>query len=224
MPNLVRAHRRVVALLGVAAVAILAGSAWIFVGAQEGKPRPRPSAQAATAPSAPAPSAPAAATLAPASSGTPAPSSAVAALPARLVIPRLGVQAPIETKGIDGHNQMEAPDRPFDVAWYPFTAKPGAGGNAVFAGHRDFAGVGPAVFWKLEQLAPGDSIQVGGADDKQLHYQVTQTWDYTLANIPMASVLAQGGGDQVTLITCSGAYSRAAGYDHRLVVRARRVA
>ena len=66
--------------------------------------------------------------------------------------------------------------------------------------------------------------QVTGADQTQLRYQVIQTWDYTLADIPMASVLAQGGGDQITLITCAGSYSRAAGYDHRLVVRAKRIA
>jgi LPXTG-site transpeptidase (sortase) family protein len=140
------------------------------------------------------------------------------------VIPRLQVQAPIENKGIDSHNQMEAPDRPFDVAWYPFTAKPGSGGNAVFAGHRDFAGVGPAVFWKLGQLAPGDVVEVTAADQGQLRYQVTQTWDYTLSTIPMASVLDQSGGDQITLITCSGSYTRSSGYDHRLVVRAKRAA
>jgi LPXTG-site transpeptidase (sortase) family protein len=219
MPNLVRAHRGVAVLLGVAVIAILAVSGWVFVGAQQARPLPRPSAHASV------PSAPAQASLEPNSTAAPASSSVpLGAQPAALVIPRLGVQAPVEKKGIDSRNQMEAPDRPFDVAWYPFTAQPGAGGNAVFAGHRDFAGVGPAVFWKLEQLAPGDSIQVGGADQRQLQYQVTQTWDYTLSNIPMASVLAQGGGDQITLITCSGSYSRASGYDHRLVVRARRVA
>jgi LPXTG-site transpeptidase (sortase) family protein len=84
--------------------------------------------------------------------------------------------------------------------------------------------VGPAVFWKLGQLSAGDTIQVTGDGQSQIQYQVTQTWDYTLSNIPMASVLAQGGGDQITLITCAGAYSQSAGYDHRLVVRAKRVA
>jgi LPXTG-site transpeptidase (sortase) family protein len=143
--------------------------------------------------------------------------------PARLLIARLGVQAPVESKGIDSHNTMEAPDRPTDVAWYPFTAKPGSGGNAVFAGHRDFAGVGPAIFWKLGELAPGDEVVVVGANDRSLRYRVTQTWNYNLATIPMASVLAQGNGDQVTLITCSGSYSQAAGYDKRFVVRADRV-
>jgi sortase A len=213
MPTFVRAHRAVFALVGVAVVAILVTSGWLLVNAPA-RPQPRP-AHAAAVPSI-LPSA--------AASATPAPSAPPVVQPQQLAIPRLGVQAPIENKGIDSHNQMEAPDKPFDVAWYPFTAKPGSGGNAVFAGHKDFAGVGPAVFWKLGQLSPGDAIQVTGADQTQLQYEVTQTWDYTLANIPMASVLAQGNGDQVTLITCAGSYSRAAGYDHRLVVRAKRIA
>ncbi|MBJ7600226.1 MAG: class F sortase [Candidatus Nephthysia bennettiae] len=213
MPTLVRTHRAVFALVGVAVAAILAVSGWLMMSAHA-RPQPRP-AHVAAMPSG-LPSA--------AATATPAPSTPPVIQPQQLTIPRLGVQAPIENKGIDSHNQMEAPDKPFDVAWYPFTSRPGSGGNAVFAGHKDFAGVGPAVFWKLGQLGPGDTIQVTGADQTQLQYEVTQTWDYTLSNIPMASVLAQGNGDQLTLITCAGSYSRAAGYDHRLVVRARRIA
>jgi sortase A len=215
MPNLVRGHRAVIALVGVAVVAILATSGWFLVGSHA-RPQPRATQVAALPSTQPS--------VVPAATAPPAPSAPPAVQPQQLVIPRLGVQAPIENKGIDSHNQMEAPDKPFDVAWYPFTAKPGGSGNAVFAGHKDFAGVGPAVFWKLGQLSSGDTIQVTGANQAQLQYQVTQTWDYTLADIPMASVLAQGGGDQITLITCAGSYSRAAGYDHRLVVRAKRVA
>jgi sortase A len=218
MPNLLRGRGAVFALAGVAIAAILAASGWFLV---SGHARPQtartaavPSATPSVQPAASAPSTPQA-------TATPARSPAVE--PQQLTIPRIGVRAPIETKGIDSHNQMEAPDKPFDVAWYPFTAKPGSGGNAVFSGHKDFAGVGPAVFWKLGQLAPGDTIRVTGAGQQQVEYQVTQTWDYTLANIPMASVLAQGGGDEITLITCAGSYTKAAGYDHRLVVRARRV-
>jgi LPXTG-site transpeptidase (sortase) family protein len=211
MRNPVRGPRAVFALVGIAAAAILAASGGFLIGAHMGQ-QPRHAARPAAAPSVQPTTA----------ASTPVPSAPVAVQPQQLAIPRLGVQAPIVNKGIDNHNQMEAPDRPFDVAWYSFTAKPGSGGNAVFAGHKDFAGVGPAVFWKLGQLAPGDTIQVTGADQTQLRYQVTQTWDYTVSTIPMASVLAQGGGDEITLITCAGSYSRASGYDHRLVVRAQR--
>jgi LPXTG-site transpeptidase (sortase) family protein len=218
MSNLVGGRKAILALVGVLVATILAASGWLLMGAAHGKPQPRPSQVAAL---------PASPSALPSFATTPAPSASsatprAAVQPARLVIPRLGVQAPIVSKGIDSRNQMEAPDRPFDVAWYPFTARPGSGGNAVFAGHKDFAGVGPAVFWRLGELSAGDTIQVVGADQKQLNYRVTATSDYTLSTIPMASVLSQSGGDQLTLITCAGTYSRSAGYDHRLVVRAER--
>jgi LPXTG-site transpeptidase (sortase) family protein len=218
MPNPLRGRRAAFALVGLAVVAVLAASGW-FVASAHARPQTA-AAHKAAVPSAQPSLLPAAS--APPPTATPAPAAVLK--PQQLMIPRIGVQAPIEDKGIDSDNQMEAPDKPFDVAWYPFTAKPGSGGNAVFAGHKDFAGVGPAVFWKLGQLSAGDTIQVTGDGQSQIQYQVTQTWDYTLSNIPMASVLAQGGGDQITLITCAGAYSQSAGYDHRLVVRAKRVA
>jgi sortase A len=215
MGSLFRGHRAVLIVVGAACVALLAVSGWflVFVNAKASPAHPGVASQASPAPASSAVTLPSAADLGNGGQGVE---------PAKLVISRLGVLAPIESKGIDSHNQMEAPDRPFDVAWYPFTAKPGSGGNAVFAGHKDFVRVGPAIFWRLGELAPGDTIDVQGADQTQLHYRVTQTWDYTVSTIPMASVLAQGGGDQVTLITCAGSYTQSSGYDHRLVVRAQR--
>ena len=211
-----------VALVAAAAVVVLAVGGWLLAGGGHVRPGQPVSRATASPPAAPAAAPPeVAASANPTSAPTAAPQAAVQ--PARLVISRLGVQAPIESKGIDTRNVMEAPDRPFDVAWYPFTARPGSGGNAVFAGHKDFAGVGPAVFWRLGDLSQGDAIQVVGENGKALQYRVTETWNYDLATIPMASVLAQGIGDQVTLITCSGSYRASAGYDKRYVVRASRV-
>jgi hypothetical protein len=47
---------------------------------------------------------------------------------------------------------MPSPDNAWDVAWYDFSARPGAGSNAVFSGHVDYHDVGPAVFWNLRDL------------------------------------------------------------------------
>jgi LPXTG-site transpeptidase (sortase) family protein len=172
--------------------------------------------------------APAARTPAPAAPDAwwkPLPQAGAAFVPARLVIERLKVQATIEVKGIDAHNVMEAPDKGADAAWYRFTAQPGAGSNAVFAGHRDFGQVGnPAIFWHLDQLVAGDMIDVVSPQQTEIRYRVTQTWDYGVHDIPMDRVLATDHVEEVTLITCSGTYSRGLGYDHRLVVRAVRVA
>ncbi|HEY4027034.1 MAG TPA: class F sortase, partial [Candidatus Dormibacteraeota bacterium] len=145
-------------------------------------------------------------------------------VPAQLVIERLRVRAPVEVKGIDAHNIMEAPDRGTEAAWYRFTPRPGAGSNAVFAGHRDFGQVGnPAIFWHLDQLVAGDVVDVVSSQQTEIRYRVTQTWDYGLRDIPMQKVLATDPVEEVTLITCSGAYARGVGYDHRLVVRAVRM-
>lgn len=151
----------------------------------------------------------------------PLPSATAAFVPAQLVIDKLHVEAPIEVKGINAHNIMEAPDTGTDAAWYRFTARPGAGSNAVFAGHRDFGRLGnPAIFWHLDQLAAGDLVEVVSPQQTEIRYRVTQTWDYSLSDIPMATVLATDRVDEVTLITCAGTYAHGTGYDHRLVVRA----
>ncbi len=145
-------------------------------------------------------------------------------MPQELLIERLGVKASVEAKGIDSHNVMESPDHPFDVAWYKFTAQPGAGGNAVFSGHRDYWGIGPAVFWRLGDLQLGDMVDVISGQATEARYEVTQISNYELTSIPMRSILASSHQDQVTLITCSGAFHQSGGYDHRLVVQAMRVA
>lgn len=155
---------------------------------------------------------------------TPLPAATASFVPSELVIQKLRVRAPIEVKGVDANNQMQAPDRPTDAAWYRFTARPGSGSNAVFAGHRDFAGVGPAIFWRLDQLAQGDLVEVASDQRTEIRYLVTAVWDYRLDALPMDQVLAPDQREEITLITCSGRYASSTGYDHRLVVRAVRVA
>jgi LPXTG-site transpeptidase (sortase) family protein len=153
----------------------------------------------------------------------PLPTAAGPFVPAQIVIEKLHVQAPIEVKGLDDHNTMEAPDRPTDAAWYSFTAKPGAGSNAVFAGHRDGGQAGSAAtFRDLDKLTTGDPIDVVSDRQTEFRYRVSQVWNYGLKELPMAQVLANDPNDEITLIAPSGAFVRG-GYDHRLVVRGLRV-
>lgn len=155
----------------------------------------------------------------------PLPAAKGAFVPAELVVEKLRVRAPIQVKGVDGHNVMEAPDSADSAAWYAFSARPGAGGNAVFAGHRDFGTRRtPAVFWDLDQLVAGDVLDVVSPERTEIRYRVTQAWNYQLTAIPMDKVLAAAHVDEVTLITAYGDYVQGSGYDHRLVVRAVRIA
>jgi sortase A len=143
--------------------------------------------------------------------------------PVQLVIQRIGVRAAVESKGVDRHHVMETPDHPSDVAWYRFTAEPGAAGNAVFAGHRDYGSAGPAVFWRLSDVRPGDVVDVVSARGGRARYRVTRTTSYPVASIPMATILAPAWQDEITIMTCAGAFDLTGGYDHRLVVQGTRI-
>ena len=69
--------------------------------------------------------------------------------PYQMIIDKLGVNAPVSAFGLDAQAVPEiptGPDAASIVAWYKFTAKPGTGSNAVFAGHVTWYGA--AVFYQ----------------------------------------------------------------------------
>jgi LPXTG-site transpeptidase (sortase) family protein len=78
---------------------------------------------------------------------------------------------------------------------------------------------GPAVFWKLKDLEPGDLVEVQLRDGTVIRYEVTASHSYAVAEMPMAEILAPTAVESVTLITCTGTFSGGE-YSHRLVVRA----
>ena len=142
----------------------------------------------------------------------------------RLVIPSIQVDAPVVTLGVDGQGIMQSPKTAFEVGWYDFTAQPGTGGNAVFSGHVDFASVGPAVFWNLRELGPGDLVEVRLADGTDYQYVVVSSTAYAGDDAPIADIVGPTGKDTVTIITCTGTFNREVRqYSHRLVVRAERI-
>jgi LPXTG-site transpeptidase (sortase) family protein len=151
----------------------------------------------------------------------PPPSSAALT---RLVIPKIGVDAPVVTLGVDGEGVMQSPRGAFEVGWYDFTARPGFGGNAVFSGHVDFATVGAAVFWDLRELVAGDLVGVRLADGTAYDYLVVSTVSYPADEAPIAEIVGPTSRDTVTIITCTGTFNRDIHqYSHRLVVRAERL-
>ncbi len=137
----------------------------------------------------------------------------------RLVIPRIGVDAPLAAMNITSAGALDVPSDPRTVAWYDFTGRPGAPGNAVFSGHLDWKDYGPAVFWRLRDLVLGDVIQVVLEDGTVVAYTVTSSKSYPVAEVPMAEVVAQTASQTATFITCGGSFSGGE-YSHRLVVRA----
>jgi LPXTG-site transpeptidase (sortase) family protein len=142
----------------------------------------------------------------------------------RLKIPRLGVDAEVVVLGIDASGAMIDPSTPTAVAWYDFSSRPGSQGNAVFAGHVDYANYGPAVFFNLANLRTDDEVAVGLADGTILRYAVVSKETHRAADAPVQEIVGPTDNEVVTLITCGGRFdSRSREYDQRVIVRARRV-
>ena len=142
----------------------------------------------------------------------------------RLVAAKVGLDAPVEQKGLNGRGEMENPSGKDVVAWYDFSEFPGFGGNAVFSSHVDwFTGeLGP--FGRIRDLENGDEVLVKLSDGMEMKYRVVSSVVYEAAKAPVQEIVARTEKDTLTLITCEGTFSRAAqDYSHRRIVRAERV-
>ena len=152
--------------------------------------------------------------------------------PARIAIPKIGVDATVLALGRDAENNPSVPNSGSDVAWYTFTAPPGRGNNAVFSGHVDWyywGQPGEGVFYHLRELQIGDEITVDLVDGSQLRYRVTGNVAVQYDDPDVGKVMDPTSNDVVTLITCGGTWLRdysnpnGGNYSHRVIVRAERV-
>jgi LPXTG-site transpeptidase (sortase) family protein len=159
---------------------------------------------------------------------TPVPPPPLGDNPYTMVIDKLGIDAPVETFGLDANQVPEVPTGPGQgpgqiVAWYNFSAKPGTGSNAVFAGHVTWNGA--AVFSNLTSLTAGDKVKLHGQDGTLLTYKVSDVYDVDPSDPNSIQVMAGSSTDEITIITCDGTTTRVGGtfgveYSNRLVIRA----
>jgi len=146
---------------------------------------------------------------------TPAP--AAPAQPARLQLPNIGVDAPVEAVGATPQNTMDVPRNVQDVGWYAPGVRPGQPGDAVIDGHLDWY-TGPAVFVNLARLQVGDRVVIVLSDGSALAFRVTRLASYPVDR-PPADLFSRDGPPRLSLITCSGAWDGHE-YQRRLVVDA----
>jgi LPXTG-site transpeptidase (sortase) family protein len=139
--------------------------------------------------------------------------------PSRLVVSAIGLTTTLEQLEIGRNGELEPP-RAFDKAgWYADGTAPGDTGPAVLAGHVDSRS-GPAVFYRLRELAAGDRIEVerGG---ETLRFTVTRTAWYPKNKFPTDQVYGPTPDRQLRLITCGGVFDRTLrSYRDNLVVYA----
>ncbi len=143
---------------------------------------------------------------------------------ARLVIPKINVNAKLVTLGIiAATNTMDSPKSKDDVGYYDFSPRPSYGGNTVLSGHVDFYPNYEAVFWDLKKLEKGDDVEIVLEDGKTYYYKVTDAQLYDENDAPVDDIIGDTPVESVTLITCEGVFNpSAAEYNKRRVVRAER--
>lgn len=151
--------------------------------------------------------------------GAPAASGPIA--PVRLVIPAIGVDAPVEARGtvrtrnpftgrvVDGFG---VPASMRTTAWWSDGPKPGSGQMAVVLGHLQVGGYG--VFDHLDRLRPGDAVDLYDRGGSVLRLQVLAAPVTGLAKSTSALADVLNGhpaGAAVALVTCGGRFDRAVG-------------
>jgi sortase (surface protein transpeptidase) len=146
------------------------------------------------------------------------------ALPQRIDIPALGVQAPVVARGLDAHGAPDPPrfDQPGVVGWYGSGTRPGAKGTALMVGHVDTR-TRPAVFHGLGTLRPGGTVRVFRSDGKVAEFTVDDV--RVLPRTGFDARRAYGprvpGRAELRLVTCGGTFDRTTGgYTANVVVSA----
>ncbi|WLS48549.1 class F sortase [Micromonospora profundi] len=130
--------------------------------------------------------------------------------PTRVRMPRIDIDSPLTVLGLDSAGAL-VPPADFDTAgWYGGGPAPGDTGPAVLAGHLD-SRRGPAVFARLDELRPGDLVQVwrGG---QQLSFRVTGSLRTRKNEFPTALVYGPTPGAELRLVTCGGDFDRRRGH------------
>jgi hypothetical protein len=136
---------------------------------------------------------------------------APASPPVGLSISAIAVDAPVERVDVDRDGTLVPPSlrEASQVGWYERGPTPGEAGNAVIVGHVDTSDSGPAVFYRLGRLKPGDEIAVTRRDGSTVTFEVDGVRLYPKRAFPADLVYGPATRPQLRLVTCGGTFDRA---------------
>ncbi|MEJ2860892.1 class F sortase [Actinomycetospora flava] len=136
--------------------------------------------------------------------------------------PSIGLAAQDTTSlGLRDDNSLDVPRSASTVGWYGDSASPGTAGAAVLAAHVDFRGE-EGAFARLEQLAPGATVEVHRDDDTTAVFTVDRVDRVAKDAFPTEAVYGDVADSELRLITCGGVFNeRTRSYDDNIIVFAR---
>ena len=128
-----------------------------------------------------------------------------ASKPVRVDIPRIGVHSRLLSLGLEHDGILQVPSlaQAQVAGWYDKGPTPGERGPAVIVGHVDTK-KGPAVFYALGRLKPGDTVDVTRKDGKVAAFSVDSVEHVSKAHFPTKRVYGEVSFAALRLITCGG--------------------
>jgi sortase (surface protein transpeptidase) len=132
-------------------------------------------------------------------------------VPLELSIPAIGLAVPLSELGLNPNDTVQVPTSFQEPGWYEYGPSPGQLGSSVILGHVD-SYQGPAVFFQLRTLRPGDSVDVTLADGVTAHFVVRQVAMYLKTSFPTQLVYGSRGYSALQLVTCGGLFDSQTGH------------
>ncbi|MFC4530317.1 class F sortase [Sphaerisporangium dianthi] len=143
--------------------------------------------------------------------------------PKRLIVKKLGINAPIQSVGLDKKGAIQTPsiNNPNLVGWYRYGPTAGQAGPAVMLGHKDTV-TRSAVFARLRELQYGDTVEVVRMDGTVAVFTVGGVEQAAKETFPTNRVYGNADAAELRLITCGGSYNHITGhYVDNVIVYAR---
>jgi hypothetical protein len=131
--------------------------------------------------------------------------------PVSVEIPAIGVDSKLLHLGKNADGTIAVPSLTAPVsraAWYKYSPTPGQIGTSVIEGHVD-SYQGPAIFYRLGALRPGDRVVVRLADGVTAIFRVTGVREYLKSRFPANVIYGGTNYAALHLITCGGAFDYA---------------
>jgi LPXTG-site transpeptidase (sortase) family protein len=133
------------------------------------------------------------------------------AVPSRVRIPSIDlVTPPLQDLGRAADKSIALPTKPGLAGWFEGGPRPGQPGPAVVIGHVDWDH-GPAVFFRLREMKPGQSVFVDRADGSTQEFRVSKVRQVAKDDFPTADVYAPDLAASLRLITCGGQFDYSTG-------------
>jgi len=162
--------------------------------------------------------------VAPAPAAGPNPAGPVlpASPPVTLSVPAIGISSPLIQLGLDADGAVEVPsldDPDSKPGWYRNSPAPGALGPSIILGHVDSRQFGPGVFYDLQKLQAGDSVEVSREDGTVAIFSIDAVQTVQKSDFPTLAVYGNLDHAGLRLITCGGEFDPdAQSYESNIIV------